>query len=154
MFALIALAARPDVGAAAPQATAAAYFPWAGALHVLLDSLVDVEADRRTGDHSLIGHYASTGETAARLTEIARRADAAVGALRDGALHRLMLIAMACFYLTRTPGSCAARAGVFGALGPVTLPARTLLVAHGAASAATRKSSSRLSTCRCRPGRE
>ena len=65
VFALLALAAEPGLErseAASREAIAAvedAYFPWVGALHSLLDNLVDVAEDRATGQHSLIGLYSS-----------------------------------------------------------------------------------------------
>ena len=53
------------------------YFPWIGALHSLLDNLVDVAEDHATGQHNLIGCYASTLEASTRmrlLAECSRRA--------------------------------------------------------------------------------
>ena len=49
-----------------------AYFPWIGALHVLLDSLIDRAADTESGHHSLVDHYASIEEAAARLSRSPR----------------------------------------------------------------------------------
>lgn len=111
VFALIALAAGPDLArspASAPEAVAAvrdAYFPWIGALHSLLDILVDVSEDRATAQHSLIGGYSCTQEAAARMGWLAERALGAAQALPDGRAHVLMLAAMASFYLSTPEAS-------------------------------------------------
>ena len=49
--------AEPAPSTAETDAMESAYFPWIGALHVLLDSLIDRAADAQTGQHSLVDHY-------------------------------------------------------------------------------------------------
>jgi tetraprenyl-beta-curcumene synthase len=113
VFALVAAAARRTLTTSEGQALARAYFPWIGALHVLLDSLVDQRHDERHGHHSLVSHYGSTQETAVRLGSIATTALALAGALEQGERHTLLLAAMSAFYLaapeTQTPHARAAR---------------------------------------------
>ncbi|HWY18253.1 MAG TPA: DUF2600 family protein [Solirubrobacteraceae bacterium] len=99
VYALIALAADPELDPRAVTAVADAYFPWIGALHSLLDNLVDASEDRATGQHSLIGAYASPLQAAARMRRLAERSLQAAAALPGGRGHTLMLAAMASFYL-------------------------------------------------------
>ena len=147
VYALIALAARPDPGRSrtpvegvgvgeavdtveAVEVVEAAYFPWIGALHSLLDNLVDTTEDRATGQHSLIGCYDSMQEAAARMGELAERALAAARSLPNARAHTLVLAAMASFYLctpeASTPEALPLTRAVLGALdGPADL---TMLV--------------------------
>jgi tetraprenyl-beta-curcumene synthase len=99
VYALIALAADPELDPRTVSAVADAYFPWIGALHSLLDNLVDATEDRATGQHSLIGAYASPEEAAARMRRLAERSLRAAAALPGGRGHTLLLAAMASFYL-------------------------------------------------------
>jgi tetraprenyl-beta-curcumene synthase len=142
VYALIALAAERDLdgswtGASARATTDAgvhedgsavqdAYFPWIGALHSLLDNLVDVAEDRATGQHNLIGLYASPQEAATRMGRLAERSLGAARALPDARGHTLLLAAMASFYLSTpeaaTPAALPLARAVLGALdGPADL---------------------------------
>lgn len=104
VYALIALAAEPDHDRwMAPEVIEDAYFPWIGALHSLLDNLVDAAEDHATGQHSLVGRYASSQEAAARMGWLAERSLRAAAAL-PGRGHTLMVAAMASFYLSM-PGA-------------------------------------------------
>ena len=82
-----------------------AYFPWIGALHVLLDSLIDRAGDLESGQHSLIAHYASTQEAASRLSAIARQAVHATEPLSQSVQHATILAAMTSFYLSSPEAS-------------------------------------------------
>jgi tetraprenyl-beta-curcumene synthase len=113
VFALIALAARPVAGrgALSPATIAAvkdAYFPWIGALHSLLDNLVDIAEDYATGQRSLVGCYASSLDAATRMRLLAERALNAAEELPDGRGHVLVLAAMASFYLSTPEASAPA----------------------------------------------
>jgi len=131
VFALIALAARPGLASSQAsvetvEAVESAYFPWIGALHSLLDTLVDTAEDHATGQHSLIGCYESTQEAAARLGELTERALAAARSLPGARAHTLLLAAMASFYLSApeasTPEALPIARTVLGALdGPADL---------------------------------
>ncbi len=109
IFALIALAADPELDPRAPAGVVEAYFPWIGALHSLLDNLVDATEDRATGQHSLIGAYSSPEEAALRMRGLAERSLRAAATLPGGRGHTLILAAMASFYLC-TPEASAPRA--------------------------------------------
>ncbi len=134
VFALLAAAASPGVCAREAAALRALYFPWIGALHVLLDSLVDHEADLRSGHRSLVAEYESPEQMAGRLAAIARSAAACARRARHGERHALILGAMASFYLSRpaagTPWARPAREGVLAAVGPPAAPAMALLRAR------------------------
>jgi tetraprenyl-beta-curcumene synthase len=121
VFALIAHAAGSNTGEARAEAIERAYFPWIGALHVLLDSLVDQADDARAGRHSLVEHYGSPSELTGRLRAIAAGAVQASGTLPDGARHELILAAMASFYLSQpaasSPAGAPAKAAILATLG-------------------------------------
>jgi tetraprenyl-beta-curcumene synthase len=57
LFALIAAAAQPTLTTAEATAIELAYWPWIGALHSLLDSLVDLGEDAADQQHSLLSYY-------------------------------------------------------------------------------------------------
>lgn len=136
VFALIAAAAMTALGAADARATADAYFPWAGALHVMLDSLVDLELDLSSGEHSLLAHYPAPVRAAERLGTIAEEASRRLAGLGQGERHALILTAMASFYLSRPaargPATSPAARRVLQTLGPGTKPAMALLRARAA----------------------
>jgi tetraprenyl-beta-curcumene synthase len=95
-----------DLGARA-KAIDRAYFPWIGALHSLLDNLIDTAEDRAAVQHNLVGCYSSAQEAADRMGMLAERASGAARQLADsgqGQGHMLVLAAMASFYLA-TPES-------------------------------------------------
>ncbi len=132
VYALIALAAEPAFERSFDAVTAVkdAYFPWIGALHSLLDNLVDVAEDRTTGQHNLIGLYASPQEAAAHMGRLTERSLGAARGLPDARAHTLLLAAMASFYLSTpeaaTPEALPLTRAVLGALdGPADL---TMLV--------------------------
>ncbi len=130
VFALIAAAGRPLIGAAEALAMERAYFPWIGALHVLLDSLIDRDADADAGHHCLVDHYSSVEEAAARLSTIATRALQATEMVPDGLQHATILAAMTSFYLSSPratgPGAALVTKGVLETMGPLATP--TMLV--------------------------
>ena len=126
VYALIALAAEPELDPRAVAAVADAYSPWIGALHSLLDNLVDASEDRATGQHSLIGAYASPEEAASRMRRLTERSLRAAQALPGGRGHTLLLAAMASFYLCTPEASAPQALGVTRAVldtldGPATM---------------------------------
>ncbi|MGE5527098.1 MAG: DUF2600 family protein, partial [Methanosarcina sp.] len=124
--ALIAAAADPrtDVGAAA--AIDAAYCPSIGALTVLLDDLVDRDADLAAGEHNYLGYYRDTEEAAERIAAIGREATTAVRALPRRRRHAAILAGVAAFYLSAPAAQSAYAAPIrqrlLEALGPGTKP--------------------------------
>jgi tetraprenyl-beta-curcumene synthase len=120
IYALIAAAAEPRVDPAEIAAIEAAYFPWIGSLHSLLDNLVDAAEDYATGQRSLVGCYASPCDAATRMGMLAERSSQAAQAL-PGRRHTLVLAAMASFYLctpeARAPEAAPVADAVLEALG-------------------------------------
>jgi tetraprenyl-beta-curcumene synthase len=134
IHALILAAADPKLQAAEVIALERAYFPWVGALHSLLDSLVDQEEDADARQLSLVGCYPSDHEAVVRMSAIASEAARATRALPGGRGHQVMLAAMAGFYLhTARSSPAAGRAasrgvaeiadGVLSAIGDLARPA-------------------------------
>jgi tetraprenyl-beta-curcumene synthase len=136
VFALIAAAAQPILVAGEVASTESAYFPWIGALHVLLDSLIDRSADIEAGHHCLIDHYSSTEEAAARMSIIAARATRAAELLPKGIEHATILAAMTSFYLSApaasTPGTVFVTRRVLEKMGALAPPAMAVLRARRA----------------------
>jgi tetraprenyl-beta-curcumene synthase len=120
IYALIAAAAEPRVDPEQIAAIEAAYFPWIGSLHSLLDNLIDAAEDYATGQRSLVGCYASPCDAATRMGMLAERSSQAAQAL-PGRRHTLVLAAMASFYLctpeARAPEAAPVADAVLQALG-------------------------------------
>jgi Protein of unknown function (DUF2600) len=98
-----------------------------GALHSLLDQLVDVSEDARTGQRNLIACYSSLGETAERMALLASRSLSCARELHPPARHELIVASMASFYLSSPEAfvgdaSVVSRA-VLDELGPLASPA-------------------------------
>jgi tetraprenyl-beta-curcumene synthase len=104
VFALIAAAAHPGLLPREAVAIEDAYWPWIGALHSLLDSLVDESEDEAAKQRSLLAYYCTSEEAAVRLTELAVKAVRAAESLR-GCEHSLILAGMSSYYLTATDGN-------------------------------------------------
>jgi tetraprenyl-beta-curcumene synthase len=125
IYALIAAAAQPHVQEAEVAAIERAYFPWIGALHSLLDNLVDIAEDYATGQRSLVGCYASSLDAGTRMRLLAERALASAEDLPAGHGHVLVLAAMASFYLCTPEASApAARPVAQAVLDALGEPAR------------------------------
>jgi len=134
VFALIAAAAQPVLAVGEAASTDSAYFPWIGALHVMLDSLVDRSHDIEAGQHCLIDHYASAEEAATRLSAIAGHATRAAELLPKGIEHATILAAMTSFYLSApaasTPGTVLVTRRVLERMGALGPPAMVVLRAR------------------------
>lgn len=127
---MIAAAADSEVQRADIAAIEDAYFPWIGALHSLLDNIVDRQEDARTDQRSLVEYYASPAQAAARLQALAVRAMGCARALPRGGRHAIILAAMAGNYLSspeaNMPDVKAVSESVLEAIGDLATP--TLLV--------------------------
>jgi len=104
---LIGVAGDAGMNRREARAIDAAYFPWIGALHSLLDSLVDCGEDRAMGMRGLIDCYLSPPEAAVRMRTIAREALRRARLLPQGSRHALILAAMTSFYLCDVQSSSA-----------------------------------------------
>ncbi len=142
VLALISATADPGLTRQDADAIADAYYPWIGALHTLLDSLIDLDEDRAApGQRSLLDYYASPTETAARLEMIARHAVRHTVLLADAPNHAMILAAMASFYLSdpqaSTPEARLAKKQVLAAIGGLAAPTMLVMRARRAADLLT-----------------
>jgi tetraprenyl-beta-curcumene synthase len=137
LFALIAAAAHPSLYPTEAIAIEDAYWPWIGALHSLLDSLIDESEDTAVAQHSLLHYYNTPHETASRLQVLSREALNAARSLPNPHAHTLILAGMTSFYLTApeasTPTAQLVSQRVTKTLGPITKPSMTLFKARRAA---------------------
>lgn len=126
VHALIAASASPALCQRDIARIGAAYFPWIGALHSLLDSLVDEAEDAATGQLSLVGCYRSRQDATASLRKLAQSASTRARELPGGRVHALLLAAMTCSYLAApeasSAGAQAAARIVRASLGPLARP--------------------------------
>lgn len=100
VHALIAAAADPQLDEAAAREIDRAYFFWIGALHSLLDSLVDRREDHQRGQRSLLDYYHSPTDAAVHLAMLADRGRRATERLPRARAHRVILTAMCSYYLS------------------------------------------------------
>jgi tetraprenyl-beta-curcumene synthase len=135
LFALIAAAADPALDPSMAMMLGAAYFPWVGALHSLLDSLADRAEDLATGRRGLIDYYDSPDEAADRIATIATEAMSQVSELPGGHSHTLIVAAMTSFYLcdlsmSSSPHARLATPAVLEAIGRLSRPTMLILSAR------------------------
>jgi tetraprenyl-beta-curcumene synthase len=100
VHALIAAAADPETKRCDAREIDGAYHPSIGALHSLLDSLVDRREDQAGGRGSLLDHYDSPPIAVAHLAALATQASKAAGRLGNPHAHRVVLTAMCSYYLS------------------------------------------------------
>ncbi|MBK5221241.1 MAG: DUF2600 family protein, partial [Thermoleophilia bacterium] len=98
--ALIALAGTPGSSAAEAELVDAAYFPAIGALTVLLDDLVDREADAAAAEHNYLSYYPGAAVAAERIEAIARSARDSLAPLRQRERHAAILTGVLAHYLS------------------------------------------------------
>lgn len=126
VFALMTSAATLRVAAGELTGIEHAYFPWIGALHTLLDSLMDHADDLAAGRQSLVDNYGSTHRMVERLTQLAAEARCQAQALPSGGGHSLILAGMVSSYLSATqaarPPARYARMQLSRAIGPLAQP--------------------------------
>lgn len=126
VYALIAAAAGPRLDEREVALLRDAYFPWIGALHSLLDNLIDKHEDEAAGHRSLLVHYAPL-DAARRLSLLAERALSEARALPHGERHVTILAAMVANYLSSPqahgPELEPASAAVLASTGPLVTPA-------------------------------
>jgi tetraprenyl-beta-curcumene synthase len=139
VLALIAAAAGPPPLPGDLEAIDRAYSGPIGALHSLLDSLVDEAEDAATGQLSLVGCYRSREDATARMRWLAARALDEAHGLPNPRHHMVLTVAMICHYLS-APTASSARArmvagGVREALGRLAWPALLVFRARDARAA-------------------
>jgi tetraprenyl-beta-curcumene synthase len=132
LLALIAAAADRRLTAGEAASIEAVYWPWAGALHTLLDNLIDRAEDHATHQHNLTDHYANPDELAERIGALARTSIEHSRAVAPH--HRLILTGMTALYLSDeqawTEHARPASERIIAANGAITRPALWLLHAR------------------------
>jgi tetraprenyl-beta-curcumene synthase len=98
IFAQLAAATDPALTPSKVDEIDSLYWPWAEALHILLDSLIDRAEDRATGQPNLLDHYSSQDEMTERLGLLA--SETAKRAHEVAPHHRLILAGMVALYLS------------------------------------------------------
>jgi hypothetical protein len=78
-------------------------YPEVCALSALLDALVDLPDDERTGNHNWLMHYESLRHASKRLTELAEIANDRLGRLEHARIHRAALAGLLAHNLVRAP---------------------------------------------------
>jgi tetraprenyl-beta-curcumene synthase len=108
-----------------------AHFPGVCAISALLDSLMDFEDDRRTGNHSFVGWYQSSAHAARRFGEILQDTDRQLRLLPRGRRHAVILAGIASYYLSapevRSAFALPVRNRSLGILGVVARPMLTVM---------------------------
>jgi tetraprenyl-beta-curcumene synthase len=135
LFAMIASAADPHLKLSDVGEIENAYFPWIGALHSMLDSLVDHEEDLATGERGLIDYYSSPVDAAARMGGIASESLHRASALSYGRRHALIVAAMTSFYICEihrspSPHAQLVAPSVLDAIGSLAAPTMAILSAR------------------------
>jgi tetraprenyl-beta-curcumene synthase len=129
IFAHIAAASDPTLTRQEVDAIDALYWPWAEALHIMLDSLIDRAEDRETGQNNLLDHYASQDEMVERLGLLA--SETVKRAAEVPPHHRLILAGMVALYLSDAqawvPSARPATERILEATGSLARPALLLL---------------------------
>lgn len=100
LFALLNVAVDAHPEPSRVEHTLQLYFPWVGALHILLDYFVDEEEDRLGGDLNFVTYYASKVEAVRRIRHIYQRALDLASTLPDATFHRYVIKGLLGFYLS------------------------------------------------------
>jgi tetraprenyl-beta-curcumene synthase len=148
VLALTACAAGPSLEKSVAGEIERAYFPWIGSLHSLLDSLVDHDEDLAVGGRALVGYYSSPADAAERMGTIASEALSRAGTLPCGRRHKLIVAAMASFYICEVHRSASPHARL---VAPSVLDAIGGLAAPTMAILGVRRSLRRISATVCEP---
>lgn len=129
-LALLSAAANPELKTREVHAVESAYHPWVGALHTLLDSLIDWSEDEIAGQPSLLNRYESVAELTETMRTLAQRSREATASLPQASKHAVLLAGITGLYLAapeaHTPRVKCVSDGVLGAMEDLMKP--TLLV--------------------------
>lgn len=129
IFAHLAAASDPSLTLREVEAIEALYWPWAEALHIMLDSLIDRAEDSATDQLNLLDYYASQDEMVERLGLLAREMVKRAEAVPPH--HRLILAGMVALYLSDEqawiPSARPATERILEATGTFARPALLLL---------------------------
>ena len=158
VHALIAAAASPGLDQHDVLRLVSVYSGPVGALHSLLDSLIDQQEDELLGQASLISLYPSAESAVLAMGELAHGARRAARALPQGRRHAVLVAAMASMYLSdpqaRTARAAAVAASVRTGIGALARPTMWVFaVRQLSAPRTTPRSRARARAQRARAGR-
>ncbi len=126
LHALFAAASVPQMTLYEAEHINMTYFPSVCALSALLDSLIDYVHDQGTTNHSFAAHYDSSTIAAERFTVITDEASTRIRRLSQGRRHKVILVGIACFYLSASEATTdfadPVTKRVIGSLGHITRP--------------------------------
>lgn len=100
LFALLNLALTADLQTDQIQQVMDLYFPWIGALHILLDYYVDQEEDLAGGDLNFVTYYSSARHAVDGIRRIYRQTMDRARTLPDAAFHQFVAKGLLGFYLS------------------------------------------------------
>jgi tetraprenyl-beta-curcumene synthase len=100
VHALVAASANPGLESSDAHQIERVYFPWIGALHSLLDSLVDRREDREAGLTCFLDYYDSAQAAADRLASLLQTGLDVAAPLPDARSHQVIATAMCSYYLS------------------------------------------------------
>jgi tetraprenyl-beta-curcumene synthase len=136
-LALLSAAADPHLTTVQTVAIETAYHPWIGALHTLLDSLIDWEEDELAGQPSLLDNYPSMTELTARMRMLATRSRTATSKLAHDERHFTILAGMVGVYLSapeaHTPRTAHIAAAVLDEIAHLARPSLLVIKTRRAA---------------------
>lgn len=100
IFALLTLALEPSPKRESIESLYDLYFPWIGALHILLDYLIDQKEDLEGGDLNFVTYYQDREQATHRLQKIYRHIVHQAKSVPDAAFHRYVARGLLGFYLS------------------------------------------------------
>lgn len=100
VFALWALAARPECDPREANQVYEAYFPWICGLHILLDYVIDQEEDTREGDLNFVSFYPNHEARWQALHTFADKSLKQAASLPQPGLHTLVVTGLLAMYLS------------------------------------------------------
>jgi len=106
VFALFAVATRPELEPAEVKALVGAYFPWVCGLHILLDYLIDQQEDCEGGDLNFLFYYPDLETCARRLRLFLAEGLRRTGGLRSPLFHQTVVKGLLALYLSDPKVEC------------------------------------------------
>lgn len=106
IFALIVLALDPSARERECHQLGDLYFPWMGALHILLDYYIDQQEDEAAGDLNFVACYPSPAILTRRFTDIYQTTLEHARLLPDSGFHRYVAQGLVGFYLADRKVGC------------------------------------------------
>lgn len=100
LFALMGLAAQPNLSAEEAKASLKTYFPWICSLHILLDYFIDRQEDLEGGDLNFTFYYQNQQEMLERLKYLVRQSHRCARKLPDNALAKTVVEGLLALYLS------------------------------------------------------